>query len=144
MTGAKSRRWTLIIVIILIVTGSGLFLGLRTYHGDIKELKRFLAAYDRFDTAMAERALRGQGDVTPDVLRALSDLQTYAGMRLSSLIRNDGELMAQAREVADLAQREVEGQPGRPGEESGNLTEKRKASFARFIEFAGTGGGAGR
>ncbi len=134
MTGAKPLKW--LFVVILVAAGAGLFLGLRMYREDLKELKRFLAAYDRFDTAISEVALQGPGAETADVRRALSELQGYAGMKLSSLIKNDGELMAQAREIADLAQREVEGQTGRPGAGSGGLTEKRKAAFAHFLELA--------
>ncbi len=143
---ARSLRWT--IVLVLAAAAAVLFFGLRMYRTDIKELKRFIAAYDRFDTAMAEVALRGQGDVTADVTRALSDLQTYAGMRLSSLIKNDAELMAQARTIADLAERELEvlrsyHRAAREGERQELASRwtlqnvQRKAAGARFKALAG-------
>ena len=133
---ARSLRW--IAVLVLVAAAAILIFGLRMYRNDIKELKRFMAAYYRFDTAAAEEALRGQGGGSPDVRRALSELQAYAGMRLSSLIKNDGELMVRAREVAGLAQSEVEGRSGRLSEGSVKLTEDRKAAFARFLELART------
>ena len=131
---ARSLKW--IAVPVLVAAAAVLFFGLRTYRNDIKELKRFVAAYYRFDTAVAEEILRGQGGGSPDVRRAFAELQAYAGMKLSSLIKNDGELMARAREVAELAQREADGLTGPPGAGSGGLTENRKAAFARFLELA--------
>ena len=133
---AKSLRW--VIVLVLVAAAAVLFVLVRMYRTDIKELKRFMAAYARFDTVLAESALRGPGDEAADIRRALSELQSYSGMRISSLIKNDGELMAQVREIADLAQKEVLTREGSPGEDPAALREKRKAAFARFMELAGT------
>jgi len=130
-------RWT--VVFVLVAAAAGLFLVLRMYRTDIKELKRFVAAYDRFDTAMAEDALRAGSDEAGDVRRALAELQAYAGMRLSSLIKNDGELMAQAREVGDLARQEYEARNKQAEEGKASLGANRKAAFARFMRFTAKG-----
>lgn len=125
-----------VVVLVLLAVAAILYVGLRMYRTDIKELKRFMAAYSRFDTAMTEDALRAGHDEAGDVRRALAELEAYAGMRLSSLIKNDGELMVQAREVAALAQREYQARTSGVGEEWTSLNEERKAAFFRFLELA--------
>jgi hypothetical protein len=131
-----ARYLRLVVVLVLVAVAAILFVGLRMYRTDIKELKRFMAAYSRFDTAMAEDVLRAGHDEAGDIRRALAELEAYAGMKLSSLIKNDGELMTQAREVGALAQREYEARKGGAGEEWTSLSDKRKAAFARFLELA--------
>jgi len=87
---------------------------------------------------------------------ALAELEAKAAFRLSSLIKNDGALMNQAREVADLSARELasleayrkasrEKNAALDGvaRESGDLAGKRKAAFARFRELCGSNDGNG-
>lgn len=133
---SKPLKW--LIIVIFVAAGCGVYAFARMYREDIKELKAFLAAYDRFDAAMAEVVIRGRSDDVVSARKALSDLRTRGTMRLSSLIKNDGELMAQARQIAELAEREVPSREGSPGEEQIAQGEKRRAAFARIEDLAGT------
>ena len=129
----RSRRW-IIIVLILAVPAGVLMCFYRMYHDDITALKRFMAAYDRFDRAVSLNGDSGRTEVSDTAGEAVIELQAKASLRLSSLIKNDGELMKQAREIADLSRRELEGF----GMEAPRvLHEKRIAAYARFQELAG-------
>ncbi len=142
MTMSKPLKW--LIIVVLVAGGCGLFFFTRMYREDIKELKGFLAAYDRFDKALSASTDLGRTDGPRQAREALAELQTAAAMRLSSLIKNDGELMALAREIAELAEKEVQSREGSSGEEPIAQKEKRKAALARFLEMAGTNGRDGR
>lgn len=125
---------------VILVAGLGVVVVffVRMHQNDVKALKGFIASYGRFDKAMPG----GDGGDSPSGLdaarEAAADLQAKASFRISSLIRNDAELMAQVREVADLARREFDGV--RLGQEAGTLREKRKAAYARFVALAGRSG----
>ena len=129
----RSRRW-IIIVLILAVPAGVLMCFYRMYHDDITALKRFMAAYDRFDRAVSLNGDSGRSEVSDKAGEAVIELQARASLRLSSLIKNDGELMKQAREAADLARRELEslGMEGRS-----LIHEKRIAAYDRFQELSG-------
>ncbi len=129
----RSRRW-IIFVLILAVPAGVLFFFYRMYQDDITALKRFTASYDRFDRTISLNADSDRTEVPGEAGEAVIELQARASLRLSSLIKNDGELMKQAREVADLARRELEGF----GMEAPRvLHEKRIVAYARFQELAG-------
>jgi len=141
-------KWLLIFI--LIVAAGVLFFFFRMYHNDTGELKRFMASYERFDRAMSDLSMTGTDDSMSKAENAAADLNAKASLRLSSLIKNDAELMDQAREVADLARREIDSlrvyrvealnkntDVDRLAEESRVLTGKRKAAYARFREFGG-------
>ena len=152
---AKPYRWLL--SFILVVAAVVFLFFFRMYHDDIKALKSFMASYEYFDKAISFYADKGGTDALGKSGEAIIELQARSSLRLSSLIKNDAELMDQAREVADLSRRELEGlraydvllrgQNADPNVvakedelkiECGVLRAKRRAAFARFQERAGT------
>ncbi len=107
MTIAKSSKW--MVVVILLVVAVALVLFVRMYRGDIKALHSFLASYEDFDRAIVAAAEGRDGPAgLGQAEKALTELQAKASMRLSSLIRNDGDLMVLARDVAALSRRELD------------------------------------
>jgi hypothetical protein len=137
----------LLVLALVVIVGVFLFFS-RMYHNDIKALEGFLASYLTFDKAISDSSLSKTDGLKTKAGDALIELQTKASFRLSSLIKNDAELMDQALEVADLARRELEGlrvyrsenynknaDLDRLAEESRILSGKRKAAYARFQEL---------
>ena len=106
-------KWLLLVVIV--VLASGLFF-YRMYRHDFTALEDFVAAYEKFDQAPREGALR--------------ELDAKANVKISSLIKNDRELMNRMREIADTAAQEFNNPNNR------GLTIERKAAYSRFQSFA--------
>ena len=141
-------KWLIILGIVAVAGGSYFYL--HFYARGINALLAFSASHERFDRAIAEFSLNRTDDLGRQAGEALSDLQARSTFRLSSLIKNDGALMGQAREIAGLARSEYESlqaysralQTQAVGADSlakefGVLHEKRKAAFARFKELGG-------
>lgn len=144
--------------VLVLIGAAGVFLFFyRMYQKDMKALKGFIAAYERFEEAMptaADEFLRaGLGPAE----EALAELQARASFRLSSLIKNEDQLMGQAREVADLARRELDALRVRREAHTGAtsagqaealeldqssrlLREQMAAAFSRFIEMGRASG----
>ncbi len=155
---AKSFKW--MVVVILLVAAVALVLFVRMYRGDIKALHSFLASYEDFDRAIVAAVEGRDGPAgLGQAEKALTELQAKASMRLSSLIRNDGDLMVRARDVAALSRRELDRlraldvRPRDPGREPAGgansealsraydvLRDQRKSAFSRFMELAGRNG----
>lgn len=154
MTIAKPHKWLLIFI--LVVAAVVFLFFFRMYHDDIKALKGFMASYEHFDKAISSYTDRGGTDALGKAGEAVIELQAGAPLRLSSLIKNDAELMVQAREVADLSRRELDSlraydavpkrQKPDPNEaakedklhgEYRTFHDKRTAAFARFQELGG-------
>jgi hypothetical protein len=150
-------------VALLLAAAAGFLIFSHMYRVDMRALEGFIASCGRFDEVMPAESGRNRPGGLDAEREALADVQARASLKLSSLIRNDNELMAQAREVADLAQREFESllaydaglaaQTGGPaGEVQAEklvreyvvLQGKRKAAFARFMELGGTDGRDGQ
>jgi len=106
-------KWLLVVVIV--VLASGLFF-YRMYRHDLTALEAFVAAYEKFDQAPREGALR--------------ELDAKANVKISSLIKHDRELMNTMREIADTAAQETNNPNNRA------LTIKRKAAYSHFQSFA--------
>jgi hypothetical protein len=115
------------------------------YHNDIKALEGFLASYAIFDQAISDFSISKTADLESKASDALIELNTKATFRLSSLIKNDAELMDQALEVADHSGKELESLRAYKraiqskssdldglAKEYGDLTRKRRAAYARF------------
>jgi hypothetical protein len=144
--------------VLVLAAAAGVFLLFsRMYQNDMKALKGFLAAYERFDEAMPDPADKVHDAGLGPAEAALAELQAGSFFRLSSLIKNEGELMDQAREVADLAGRELDGIRTRDEALTGTISvgvvepsgldlsgerlkEQRVAAFARFMELGGVSG----
>jgi len=139
----KKYKVLLVLALVMIV-GVFLFFS-RMYHNDIKALEGFLASYETYDKAISDYSIGKTADLESKARDALIELNTKATFRLSSLIKNDAELMDQALEAADLARRELESlriyKSGIQNQnadldglakEYGDLTSKRRAAYARF------------
>jgi hypothetical protein len=152
---AKLRKWPLLFI--PVAAAAVFFIFFRMYQVDIKALRDFVASYESFDKASSYYTDKAR---TKDALdyagEAGTELQVRASLRLSSLIRNDAELMVQAREIADVSRKELHSlraydaltknrNPNRDevakeeelGRAIGGLRGKRKAAYARFEELAG-------
>jgi len=140
----------LLVFALVVIVGVFLFFSLM-YHNNIKALEGFLASYAIFDQAISDFSLSKTDGLESKAGDALIELQTKARFRLSSLIKNDAQLMDQALEAADLARRELESlRIYKSGFQSQNadldgsakeyrvLAGKRKAAFARFQGLSGT------
>jgi len=147
----KRYNRLLIFILILAALAGVFFFFFRMYHDDITALRGFMASYERFDNTISDLSKSGADDFESKAGHAVIDLNAKAFLRLSSLIKNDAELMDQAIEVADLARRELEAlrvfrseiqnknaDLDGLSEESRILAGKRKAAYARFQELSGT------
>lgn len=147
----QKRTWRLFVVLVMFAGGFYAFDHL--YYKGIQSLEAFSASYDRFDRAMSEFSLTGSADSGRQAAGDVKDLRSKAAFRLSSLIKNDGKLMSEALEVAELSGRELASLKAYQGaiqnknagadelsKEFGVLSGKRKAAFARFRELSGKGG----
>jgi hypothetical protein len=150
---AKPTKWSLIFI--LVIAAGVLFFAIRMYQDDIKAIKGFMASYADFDKAISDLSMTGTDDSMSKAGNAAADLNAKASLRLSSLIKNDGELMIEARQIADLSRSELEGLKARdaglkdrdpnPDMAKGRepdkgieiLREKRRAAYARFRELGG-------
>jgi hypothetical protein len=141
------------LVIALVVVAVPLFLFIRFYHNDTQALADYSASYGRFDQAISDFSTseNQDADLKSEADDALVELKSRAAtFRLSSLVENDGRLMNEAREVADLSGKELDSlkvyesavqsnnaQVEELAKEYVDLTGQRKAAFARFRELAG-------
>jgi hypothetical protein len=106
-------KWLLVVVTVVLASGLVIY---RMYRHDITVLEAFVAAYEKFDQAPREGALR--------------ELNANANVKISSLIKHDRELMSAMREIADTAAQEFDNPNNR------GLTIKRKVAYSRFQSFA--------
>ena len=134
----------LLVLALVVIVGVFLFFSFM-YHNDIKALEGFLASYVTFDRAISDFSISKTDDLESKAGDALIELNTKATFRLSSLIKNDAELMDQALEVADHSGKELESLRAYKramqskssdldglAKEYGDLTSKRRAAYARF------------
>lgn len=144
----KKYKWIPIIVLVVLV--GVFFFFYRFYHNDVKALADFSVSYEKFDKTISDFSITKTGDFESKAGDALIELNTKATFRLSSLIKNDAELMDQAVEVADLSGRELDSLRVYNGaiqrknadldglaKEYDNLKSKRKAAYVRFQKLAG-------
>ena len=139
------KKYKLLFVLALVVIVGVFSFFSRMYHNDIKALKGFLASYETFDKAISDYSISKTADLESKARDALIELNTKATFRLSSLIKNDAELMDQALEVADHSGKELESLRAYKraiqskssdldglAKEYGDLTSNRRAAYARF------------
>jgi len=130
----------IIFVLILAVPAGAFFIFYRRYRDDVKDLKDFMASYERFNQAVSDFQKGRSDELESQAVNAVRQLISRASLRLSSLIKNDGELMDQAREVADLSRSELDALRGDGrAEKSPDLQKKRIAAYDHFLELAGHG-----
>jgi hypothetical protein len=144
------KKYKVSSVFALVIVAGILFIFYRFHRHDTKALKDFVAAYEKFDKAIADFSSGETDDLESKAGEALVELNIKASVRLSSLVENDTELMSKKLEIADLSGKEMDHlraykraiKSHNPdldalAKESGDLTSKRKAAFARFQELAG-------
>jgi tRNA A37 N6-isopentenylltransferase MiaA len=142
------KKYKALLLIVLVVAGIFLFF-YRMYHNDVKALTDFSASYEKFDKAISDFSVSKTDDLENRASDALAELTTKAQFRISSLIKNDPQLMDQALEVADLSGKELETlraykraiqskspDVDRLAQEYSDLTSKRKAAYVHFRELA--------
>ena len=155
----KKYKWLLILVLIALAGVFSFFYCF--YYNDVKALTDFSDSYEKFDKAISDFsalvfASNLEGAPATDNLErkadeALVELNTKASARLSSLIKNDAELMSTELEIADFSGKELDTLSAYKrairdkrdtdvdglAKEYGELTSKRKAAYAHFQELAG-------
>jgi hypothetical protein len=144
------KKYKVLVFFVLVVIWGVFFLFYRMYHDDVHALENFVASYKKFDRAISDFSISQTDDLESRASEALTELISKATLRLSSLIKNDAELMDRVPEVADLSGKELESlraykrviqskiaDAGRLAPECGELTNERKAAYARFQELAG-------
>ena len=131
---AKKYKW---LVILALVVLAGIFsFFIRLYHNDIKVLTDFSASYEKFDTTISDFSANKTDDLKSRATNALIELTAKANFRISSLIKNDPEIMNQARTVADFAGKELDALVNGPTKEYNDLTTQRKTTYAHFQELS--------
>jgi hypothetical protein len=140
------------VLIVAVVAAACIFLVFfRLYHHDVKALRDFSATYEIFDKAISDFSAQKTDDLDSQAGHALVGLKAKAVTRLSSLTKNDAELMGQALAIADLSGKELESlrayinaiqSPNADldglAKECGDLTSKRKTAYVRYRELAGS------
>jgi len=133
----------------------------RMHHNDVKALREFLASYEKFDKAISDFSipvfasnldLNKTNDLESKAGDVLIELNAKAAARLSSLTKNDAELMSEMLVIADFSGKELDNLRAYKSavqsknadldglaKESGDLTSKRKSAYARFQGLAPLG-----
>ena len=143
----KKYGW-LPVVGLVVLTGVFFFF-YRMYNNDVKALTDFSNSYEKFDEAISAFSASSTNNLERKVYDTLVELATKSTFRISSLIKNDGEIMSAEIEIAILSRKEFSAlglyqgaiqsksaDLGRLAKEYNDLTSKRKAAYARFRELA--------
>jgi hypothetical protein len=156
------------VLVLAVFSAVGIYLILfRMVRNDIQALEDFYAyygIYDRaisdFSTAVRTPNYQGSPVITGDesaASEALSEMNTKASARISSLIKNDEDLMRIMRETAKLAGEEYDALKAyqsaaanhnadleKLGQAFDDLTKQRQTAYANFQELGGQSVTAGR
>src|SRR5574341_1068652 len=148
------------LLMMALVALAGLFYFCHLYRRDVRSLTDFSVAYEKFDQAASELSIAlfatyfESGSTLVDLEHkaegTLADLKTRGSVRISSLIKNDAELMSTTVEIVELAGKEIDALEkykraaaekdadlDKLAKELGDLTNKRQNAYARFKELAG-------
>ena len=141
----KKYKWLLIIVLVVLAVA---FFFNQMYRNDIEKLTNFSVSYEKFDKAISDFSGNTSDDLGRYTEEALAELKTNASLKISSLIKNDGELMRAELEVADFSTRELaslkaykEGiqskrvDLGKLAKDYADIARERKAAYANFQEL---------
>jgi hypothetical protein len=155
------KKYLVLLGIALIgVVGIFFFFFYRMGTNDAKALADFPVAYRNYDQAISDfstviLASNPQGAPTTDGLErkvdeSLLQLDTKASVRISSLTKNDGDLMKRSLEIADLARQELETLKAYQSavadqntdvdtiiKQFTDLKSQRQAAYSRYLELAG-------
>ncbi len=149
------KYWSLLFIPLILCAGIFFFF-YRMGSNDTKALADFSAAYKNYDQAISafSKSIFAAAPVSDDVVQkadeAQAALKTKASARISSLTKNDGELMQVMLQIADLSGKELNaaaeyknavgdqsGDISRLANELSDLTNQRQAAYAHFLELAG-------
>jgi hypothetical protein len=147
----------LLLALSLACIASIIFFFVHMYQRDMQALTDFMASYQFYDQAVkaaSETVFATTGKSTPaageeelQADAALSDLKTKASVQISSLIKNEKEVMHTMREIADLSDKEMstlKAYRQAAGQDANrdamaqafhDLTNERQAAFAHFQEL---------
>ena len=156
----KMRKYLILLVVALIALGGIFFYFFyRMGTNDTKALADFSVAYNKYDQSVSDysKAVLAsnpeRAHVTDDLERnadaALVVLDTEASVRLSSLTKNDGDLMKVSLEIANLGGEELDTlkayrravadrstEIAQLAKEFADLTNQRQAAYSRYRELA--------
>jgi type II secretory pathway pseudopilin PulG len=150
----------LVVVVLIGIAAIFFFFFYRMGSNDAKALADFSAAYKDYDQSISDFSTAvlasnpGGAPATDDLERkaneALVKLTTKASARISSLTKNDGDLMRLTLEIADLSGKELDalkayqsavvaksGDADKLANEFADLKNQRQTAYARYLELAG-------
>lgn len=154
------RKYKALLVIAAIVVAGMCLIWVYFGVSDARATQDFTAAYKQYDQAVTSlsgslfAANFGETGTSNNIERqadeALADLTRKASVRISSLTKNDGEMMKSSLEIADLAAKEIaalkeyrsaladgSADSGRFGTEFTDLQNQRKAAYHHYLDLAG-------
>jgi hypothetical protein len=154
------KKYKALLVIALIMAAGIFFFFYHFGHNDAKAIGDFSVAYEKFDKAISDfsspviasnlESAPATDDLERKADEALVELNTKASARISSLTKNDAELMNVTLEIADLSKKELDTLKAyksaladknvdlnKLAKEFGDLTNKRQTAYALFRELAG-------
>ena len=160
MKAELSKETKVLIGFVLLVAAVVSFLFFHLYHRDVKTLRGLLESYKKFDNAISDFSISvfasidggasASGDSERRAAEAPADFDKKASVRISSLIRNDAELMSLSRQIAMLSRKEWDNLRKSKTAAAGNggdwdgwarelsaLRDKRQAAYSRFQELLG-------
>lgn len=129
MKNGSIKRFRTWLILILVIVAAIAFFFYRMYHSDVKSLNAFTASYENFDRAILDYAANKTTAAESTASAAVANLQTKSRMRISSLIKHDGELMSEARVIANLAKQEFDSVKANTADD---FTAQRKSAYAYF------------
>jgi hypothetical protein len=140
------------LVVALIAIAAVFLLFYRMGRHDKKALNEFVSSYEKFDEAILGYSAGHVDGFEGKAGAALAELEARAAERLSSLMKNDAELMAAAHMIAIYSAGELDNlyaykraiQNQNAGleelvKEHGDWTAKRKAAYDHYREMSGLG-----
>jgi hypothetical protein len=159
MNAEMIRKYAILLGMALIIVAVPFVLFFRLYQKDVKVLTDFPTAYQIFDHAISnfstavhtskQADLSATDDLERKAEQALVELRTKASARISSLIKNDADVMRTMPEIGDLSAKELDalkaykkaaGDKGADlnqlDQELASLTKERESAYAHFQELA--------
>lgn len=150
---------TLLAVALIGLCGLVFFFFYRMGRNDAKALADFSVAYDKYDQSVSNysktvlapnpESVQPTDDLERQADEALVALNTTASVRISSLTKNDGDLMKVSLEIANLAGKELDTlkayqravadrstESDKLAREFADLTSQRQAAYSRYRELA--------
>jgi len=154
------KKYRAMIVFVIIMVAGCFYFFYHFGHHDAQALTDFSIAYQSYDKAISDFSTAilassfndatAADDFELNTDEALVELTSKASARISSLTKNDAELMSITQEIADLSRKELDAliacrraiiekntDVDNLCRELGDLTNIRKTDYARFRELAG-------